>query len=250
MAEYHIPKLTAGKLDPGVLPDGAGTGADGASAYEVAVANGFVGTEVEWLASLEGPEGPQGPAGPPGADSTVPGPEGPKGDPGEQGIQGPPGADSTVPGPEGPQGPEGPPGTTTWAGITDKPTIPDSPDDIGAAPASHTHTTAQVTGLDAALTGKAAASGQAPVNALTPAGTVNVPATHSMHTLTMTANTTLTFSNPTAGHVFALKLSGAYVPTFPASVTWAGGTAPTYASGSVYTFASFDAGTSWTGAKL
>lgn len=41
---------------------------DGASAYEVAVANGFSGTEGEWLASLEGPEGPQGPAGQDGAD--------------------------------------------------------------------------------------------------------------------------------------------------------------------------------------
>lgn len=29
------------------------TGAEGASAYEVAVANGFTGTEPEWLASLQ-----------------------------------------------------------------------------------------------------------------------------------------------------------------------------------------------------
>ena len=35
-----------------------GTGSDGASAYEVAVENGFVGDESEWLASLVGPEGP------------------------------------------------------------------------------------------------------------------------------------------------------------------------------------------------
>ena len=35
-------------------------GADGASAYEIAVANGFVGTEVEWLASLEGADGAPG----------------------------------------------------------------------------------------------------------------------------------------------------------------------------------------------
>lgn len=39
-------------------------GADGDSAYEVAVANGFVGTEAAWLASLVGP------AGAPGADGT------------------------------------------------------------------------------------------------------------------------------------------------------------------------------------
>lgn len=48
-------------------------GQDGLSAYEVAVANGFEGTELDWLASLEGPEGiqgeigPQGPAGATGA---------------------------------------------------------------------------------------------------------------------------------------------------------------------------------------
>ena len=46
-------------------------GQDGASAYEVAVANGFAGTESQWLASLVGPagaEGPQGPEGPAGQD--------------------------------------------------------------------------------------------------------------------------------------------------------------------------------------
>jgi hypothetical protein len=72
---------------------GGGAGADGASAYEVAVANGFVGTEVEWLASLVGPDGSQGLQGiqgAPGAD-------------GAQGIQGPAGAD----GAQGPQGPAG-----------------------------------------------------------------------------------------------------------------------------------------------
>ena len=36
-------------------------GADGDTAYEVAVTNGFQGTEAEWLASLVGPQGPQGP---------------------------------------------------------------------------------------------------------------------------------------------------------------------------------------------
>jgi len=35
----------------------------GPSAYEVAVAAGFAGTEEEWLATLVGPEGDQGPAG-------------------------------------------------------------------------------------------------------------------------------------------------------------------------------------------
>lgn len=44
-------------------PTGA-PGTDGATAYQLAVANGFVGTEAEWLASLASTEpGPQGPPG-------------------------------------------------------------------------------------------------------------------------------------------------------------------------------------------
>ena len=48
---------------------GSGTpGADGASAYEIAVANGFVGNEAAWLASLVGAPGADGLPGAPGAD--------------------------------------------------------------------------------------------------------------------------------------------------------------------------------------
>ena len=118
--------------------------------------------------------------------------------------------------------------TGAYADLSGTPTVPDSPDDIGAAPVS----------------------GQAAVNALTAAASVTVPATHSMHTLTMTTDTTLAFSNPAAGHVFTIKLSGAFIPTFPASVTWAGGSAPAYVSGKAHVFATFDAGTSWIGSAL
>lgn len=38
-------------------------GDEGLSAYEVAVLNGFTGTEQEWLDSLVGPEGPSGSEG-------------------------------------------------------------------------------------------------------------------------------------------------------------------------------------------
>lgn len=41
-------------------------GKEGASAYEVAVAQGFRGSEAEWLASLVGPQGDPGPEGPQG----------------------------------------------------------------------------------------------------------------------------------------------------------------------------------------
>ena len=40
-----------------------GTGKDGLSAYEIAVKNGFEGTEQEWLEYLRGEPGPAGPAG-------------------------------------------------------------------------------------------------------------------------------------------------------------------------------------------
>lgn len=50
-------------------------GSPGKSAYQVAVDNGFVGTEAQWLASLVGPEGPAstvpGPQGNPGSAATV-----------------------------------------------------------------------------------------------------------------------------------------------------------------------------------
>lgn len=83
---------------------GAG-GADGLSAYEVAVANGYTGTETEWLDSLVGPEGPQGIAGAKGDTGEA----GPQGIQGVQGIQG-------EAGPVGPQGPEGPaPDTSNFA---------------------------------------------------------------------------------------------------------------------------------------
>ena len=65
-------------------------GATGSSAYQVAVADGFVGTESQWLASLVGPAGA-------------------KGDTGDAGPQGPAGAA----GPAGAQGPQGPSGVVT-----------------------------------------------------------------------------------------------------------------------------------------
>jgi hypothetical protein len=87
------------------------TGAAGASAYEVAVENGYVGTEEQWLLSLVGPagatgeQGEQGVAGPVGAT----GPEGPAGPQGPQGIQGIQGETGAT-GATGPQGPQGEPG--------------------------------------------------------------------------------------------------------------------------------------------
>ena len=57
----------------------SGGGADGASAYEIAVKNGFVGTESEWLESLKGEPGKDGEPGRDGVD----GKDGKDGEPGE-----------------------------------------------------------------------------------------------------------------------------------------------------------------------
>lgn len=77
-------KLTAGtgiKINGNVISatgGGSGSGADGKSAYEIAVEHGFAGSETEWLESLKGKDGE-------------------KGEQGEQGIQGEKGADGKTP---------------------------------------------------------------------------------------------------------------------------------------------------------
>ena len=105
-------------------------GPEGKSAYRIAVDNGFVGTEEEWLESLVGPtgaDGAQGPQGIPGVTSAVVSVSPSTGTPsaeisvvngvlslilaglkGETGPQGPVGPT----GPTGPQGPAGPVGVT------------------------------------------------------------------------------------------------------------------------------------------
>ncbi|QBZ72050.1 tailspike protein [Streptomyces phage Kradal] len=106
-----------GPQGPPGPPDGppGPPGPEGASAYEVAVEQGFSGTEDEWLASLQGEQGEPGATG-------GPGPQGEPGTPGEDGpsayqvaldngfvgteaqwlasLQGPAGTDG-APGPEG-----------------------------------------------------------------------------------------------------------------------------------------------------
>lgn len=57
-------------------------GLDGKSAYELAIDNGFVGTEEEWLASLKGDTGETGAKG----DKGDPGDRGPKGDEGDSAL--------------------------------------------------------------------------------------------------------------------------------------------------------------------
>lgn len=72
-----MPCLTPGSVSVVVeageeTPGGGTQGPQGLSAYQVALANGYVGTEAEWLESLEGDPGP---AGPPGAGGSISNPQ-------------------------------------------------------------------------------------------------------------------------------------------------------------------------------
>lgn len=70
------------KGDPGAAGAAGKDGAAGKSAYQIAVANGFDGTEQAWLASLKGEKGDKGDTGAAGAK----GEKGDKGDPGKDGT--------------------------------------------------------------------------------------------------------------------------------------------------------------------
>ena len=58
--EFDDGKNLQEKLNNGELGGGGGSGTAGKSAYEIAVDNGFVGTETEWLESLKGAKGTNG----------------------------------------------------------------------------------------------------------------------------------------------------------------------------------------------
>jgi hypothetical protein len=85
-------------------------GVDGKSAYEIAKAGGYTGTETEWLTSLKGATGAQGPKG----DTGITGPQGSAGAKGDTGATGDPGAA----GPKGDTGAAGPKGDKGDVGTT------------------------------------------------------------------------------------------------------------------------------------
>lgn len=71
-------------------------------------------------------------------------------------------------------------------------------------------------------------------------------------TKSISTNSTFTFSNATASvaqaFILQLTISSAAIPTWPASVTWAGGVVPTFGNGrSLIGFVTMNGGTTWTG---
>lgn len=72
------------------------------------------------------------------------------------------------------------------------------------------------------------------------------------HTLNLTASANVTFSNATAARALVilveLTISSNAVPTWPAGVTWNGGTVPTFTNGThLLGFVSFNGGATWRG---
>lgn len=92
--------------------------------------------------------------------------------------------------------------------------------------------------------------GQYAVNTVGASGATETLTLAPAHRVTMDQNCTFTFPTPTAGHTFLLWLSGAFTPTFPASVDWNAGVAPTYATPSLYGFTTLDGGTTWAGTLI
>lgn len=98
------------------------TGAIGLSAYEIAIKNGFGGSESDWLSSLIGAQGQQGSKGETGPQ-WLQGEKGEQGAAGKDGAQGPQGLQGATgaQGPQGPMGPMGPIGLQGAVGPTGAP---------------------------------------------------------------------------------------------------------------------------------
>lgn len=87
--DSRVYALEQGGTGSGTSGPAGPAGADGQSAYEIAVNNGYIGTQTEWLASLKGKDGVDGKDGldATGGSGTT-GPQGQKGDKGDMGLAG------------------------------------------------------------------------------------------------------------------------------------------------------------------
>jgi hypothetical protein len=84
-------------------------------------------------------------------------------------------------------------------------------------------------------------------------GSVTIDLAHGeMQTCTLTAATTFSFSESFAagngiGFILKVGAAGSYSITWPGSVKWPGGTAPTPTGNALFAFLSFDGGATWHG---
>ncbi|WP_279743484.1 collagen-like protein [Acinetobacter johnsonii] len=135
------------------IPGPAGpAGADGDSAYQVAVNNGFIGTEEAWLESLQGTNGVDGINGTNGLDGVKgdTGATGATGAQGEQGLQGVKG-DTGAQGEQGLQGVKGDTGATGATGAQGEQGIQGVQGETGAT-GYNAYQVAQVNGFNGTIT--------------------------------------------------------------------------------------------------
>jgi hypothetical protein len=91
------------------------------------------------------------------------------------------------------------------------------------------------------------------VNVVATSGSAQtLAATYAAHKVTMSQNCAFTLGSPSgqAAHACTLLLLGAYTPSWTTGVKWNGGVAPTHTTPSIWTFATFDSGTTWYGAQV
>lgn len=185
-----------------VVGESGGEGSPGLSAYQIAVNNGFSGTEAEWLISLRGTDGPTGPQGLKG-DKGDTGNTGPQGLPGSDGAQGLPGADGPQgpkgdtgdQGPQGVQGEQGPIGLTGPAGADGAQGIQGVPGNDGADGATGPEGPEGPQGD----VGPQGPSGSGPYALLANGATAMAFGTNGTVKVTPTANATYTTIVPAAG---------------------------------------------------
>lgn len=83
------------------------------------------------------------------------------------------------------------------------------------------------------------------VSTVAATGTTESLAFNRIHDVTMDANCTFTFTGAlAAGNTSSMTviLRGAFTPTWPAAVDWAGGVTPTHSAPSVFEFLTVDGG--------
>lgn len=96
------------------------------------------------------------------------------------------------------------------------------------------------------------ARGQTEVSTVAATGaTETLDPAYGVHRVTMDQACTFTFGTPTlASACIVVILSGAFTPTWPASVDWPDGSAPSYTTPAMFVFQTWDTGTTWYGARV
>ncbi len=201
-------------------------GSDGLSAYQIAVAYGFVGTEAAWLESLKGATGPQGVPGVKGDTGTT-GPQGVPGVKGDTGATGPQGVPG-VKGDTGNTGPQGVPGVKGDTGAAGPQGVPGVKGDTGATGPQG------VPGVkgDKGDTGATGANGLSAYQIAVAGGFVGTEAAwlESLKTQAVIESNDGSVQIQKTGAVYNLsvKRASAAVLTFASTINWSAATASIY----------------------